>query len=104
MPGVTGGISGDRIRSQEPWAAKRWDEMNSAELNGENGEFSSGQQGNAACFSARPGDRDTRREKAQSSEPILRSQVWDHKLDNYTREQHMSEKAPADHRHGLRLH
>lgn len=43
VPGVTGGISGDRARSQEPWAAKRWDKMNGAEVNGENREFSSGQ-------------------------------------------------------------
>lgn len=77
MPGVTGGILGDRIRSQEPWAAERWDEMNSAELNGENHEFSSGQH--SQCLDARAGDRDIGRERPLSSEVILRSWVWDSK-------------------------
>ena len=87
VPGVTGGLSGDRIWSQEPWAAKRRDEMNGAAVNGENREFSSGQPRPAAFHGARPGDRDTGRERAWSSEVILRSSVQDPKLDNYTKQQ-----------------
>lgn len=35
--------------------------------------------GSAACLSARAGDRDTGRERAPSSELILRLWVWDPK-------------------------
>ena len=70
-PGVTGGLSGDRIWSQEPWAAERQDEMNGAAVNGENREFSSGQPRPAAFHGARPGDRDTGRERAWYSELIF---------------------------------
>lgn len=76
MLGVTGGILGDRIRSQEPWVAERWDEMNSAELNGENHEFSSGRHKQCCCLNARAGARDVGRGRALSSVLIVRSWVW----------------------------
>lgn len=95
MPGVTGGLSGDRIWSQEPWAAERQDEMNGAAVNGENREFSSGQPRLATFCGARPGDRDTGRERAWPSELILRSSVQDPKLDSYT-EQQTRGKCPSD--------
>lgn len=107
MPGVTGGLSGDRIWSQESWAAERQDEMNGAPVNGKNREFSSGQPRLAAFRGARPGDRDIGRGRAL----VLGAYIKVLSLGSQVRQLHKAadtwENAsvtPADHRHGLRLY
>lgn len=106
MPGVTGGLSGDRIWSQEPRAAERRDEMNGAAVNGENREFSSGQPRLAAFCGARPGDRDTGRERALVLGAYIKVLSSGSQVRQLHKAADMWENAfvtPVDHRHSLRL-